>query len=88
LEQLNALLAEKNRRSRRIWKVVAITLNSIAAIIALLLILNLATSIKYNDISNIITEQKAQINEPAWLALLCFWPYISRSKAIPPISQV
>ncbi len=42
LEQLNALLAEKNRRSRRIWKVVAIILISIALITVLLILLNIA----------------------------------------------
>lgn len=43
LEQLNTLLAEKNRRSRRIWKVVAIILISIAVITVLLIILSIAT---------------------------------------------
>lgn len=42
LEQLNTLLAEKNRRSRRIWKVVKITLISIVAIIGLLIILSIS----------------------------------------------
>lgn len=40
LEQLNALLAERNRRSRCIWKVVTIVLISIAVIVVLLLILS------------------------------------------------
>ncbi len=42
LEQLNALLAEKNRRSRRIWKVVAIILISIAVITVLLIVLSIS----------------------------------------------
>ncbi|MFZ7103742.1 MAG: helix-turn-helix domain-containing protein [Peptococcaceae bacterium] len=43
LEQLNAVLAEKNRRSRRIWKVIAAALISIAVITVLLIILNLSS---------------------------------------------
>jgi putative transcriptional regulator len=43
LEQLNALLAEKNRRSRRIWKVVATILISIAVITVLLIVLSIST---------------------------------------------
>lgn len=43
LEQLNTLLAEKNRRSRRIWKVVAIILISIAVITVLLIVLSIST---------------------------------------------
>jgi putative transcriptional regulator len=43
LEQLNAQLAEKNRRSRRIWKVVAIILISIAVITLLLIVLGIET---------------------------------------------
>ncbi|HBM75440.1 MAG TPA: XRE family transcriptional regulator [Clostridiaceae bacterium] len=42
LEQLNAHLAEKNRRSRHIWKVVAIILISITVIILLLMVLGIA----------------------------------------------
>lgn len=63
LEQLNALLAEKNRRSRCIWKVVAITLISIAAVTVLLFIFNFSVTQKYfEDASTVITEQNAQIN--------------------------
>lgn len=51
LEQLNALLAEKNRRSRRIWKVVAIILISIAVITVLLIILNISTYQSYKSFS-------------------------------------
>lgn len=40
LGQLNILLAEKNRRSRRIWKAVAIILISIAVTIILLIVLS------------------------------------------------
>jgi putative transcriptional regulator len=43
LEQLNALLAEKNRRSRRIWKVVVIILISIAVMTVLLMTLSIST---------------------------------------------
>ncbi|HWQ76677.1 MAG TPA: helix-turn-helix domain-containing protein [Syntrophomonas sp.] len=42
LEQLNALLAERNKRSRRIWRVIAIILISIAVITVLLMILSFA----------------------------------------------
>lgn len=42
LEQLNILMAERNRRSRRIWRVVAIILISIVVIIVLLILLNFA----------------------------------------------
>ena len=44
LEQLNTLLAERNRRSRRIWKAVAITLISIATVMILLFILNFSVT--------------------------------------------
>jgi len=62
LEQLNALLAEKNRRSRRIWKVITITLASIAGIIVLWLILSLSVSRNYGD-APVTPGQKAQIKE-------------------------
>lgn len=39
LEQLNALLAEKNKRSRRIWRVVKIILITIAVMIVLLIVM-------------------------------------------------
>lgn len=65
LEQLNALLAEKNRRSRRIWKVVTITLISIAVITVLLFIFNFSVTQKYfEDTSSITTKQNTQIKEP------------------------
>lgn len=44
LEQLNVMLAEKNRRGRRIWKVIGIILISIAVIIILLIILSISIS--------------------------------------------
>lgn len=44
LEQLNALLAEKNRRSRYIWKAVTIILVSIATITLLLFIFNISAT--------------------------------------------
>jgi putative transcriptional regulator len=61
LEQLNALLAEKNRRSRRIWKVIAATLISIAVVTALLIVLFLAYTYTYGDAPSapIIIEQDA-----------------------------
>lgn len=63
LEQLNSLLAEKNRRSRRIWKTVKIILISFAVIILLLFILSLSTFQKLGESSTITTEQNAQITE-------------------------
>ncbi|MEL7624113.1 MAG: helix-turn-helix transcriptional regulator [Clostridiales bacterium] len=63
LEQLNSLLAEKNRRSRRIWKTVKIVLLSFAVIILLLLILNFSAFQKLGESSTVTTEQNAQITE-------------------------
>ena len=63
LEQLNALLAEKNRRSRRIWKVVAIILISITVITLLLIILSFAAFHSYST-GPVITEQTEQIIIP------------------------
>lgn len=63
LEQLNSLLAEKNRRSRRVWKTVKIILISFAVIILLLFILSLSTVQKLRESSTITTEQNAQITE-------------------------
>lgn len=60
LEQLNALLAERNRRSRRIWKVVKIILISLAVIIVLLFILNIFGYTMYSS-ENVITEQVEQV---------------------------
>ncbi|MDD4347368.1 MAG: helix-turn-helix domain-containing protein [Desulfitobacteriaceae bacterium] len=65
LEQLNALLAEKNRRSRRIWKAVAIILISFAVITVLLIILNISTYQSFSTSTNpVIIEQKEQIIIP------------------------
>lgn len=64
LEQLNALLAEKNKRSRRIWKAIVIILVSIAVFIVLLLMLTLSVSQNNGDASTVTTEQKAKIKEP------------------------
>jgi len=61
LEQLNALLAEKNRRSRRIWKAVTIILISIAAITLLMFIFNMSATQNNGEVSTVITEQNAQI---------------------------
>ncbi|BBI33474.1 helix-turn-helix domain-containing protein [Cohnella abietis] len=63
LEQLNALLAEKNRRSRRIWKTIVIILVSLAVIVVLLLILSIAVFQNYGDVPTLTTKQKAYINE-------------------------
>ncbi|NLN47730.1 MAG: helix-turn-helix domain-containing protein [Clostridiales bacterium] len=63
LEQLNALLAEKNKRSRRIWKAVTIILISIVAITVLLFIFNFSVTQKFFESgkSTVITKQNAQI---------------------------
>lgn len=42
LEQLNTLLAEKNRRSRRIWKTILIVALSVIAISILLMVFSMA----------------------------------------------
>lgn len=60
LEQLNTLLAERNRRSRRIWKVIAIILISIAVIILLLMILSFAAFYSFSS-DPVITTQVKQI---------------------------
>lgn len=44
LEQLNSMLAEKNRRSRRIWNVIVTILISIVGISILVMILRMLTS--------------------------------------------
>lgn len=64
LEQLNALLAEKNRRSRRIWRTTGIVLASIAALFGLWLVLSLSVSQHDGETSAFITEQ-AKMKEPA-----------------------
>lgn len=61
LEQLNILLAEKNRRSRRIWKVVAIILISIAVMTILLIIFSIAGLL---SLAPVITGQTEQIIIP------------------------
>lgn len=67
LEQLNALLAERNRRSRRIWKAVAITLISIAVIIVLSFVLLLAvrSQVSQNSLDTplVSVEENVQIKE-------------------------
>lgn len=63
LEQLNILLAEKNRRSRRIWKVVAIILISIAVMTILLIILSFVGLHSFTT-DTVITEQTEQIIIP------------------------
>ncbi len=63
LEQLNVLLAERNRRSRRIWKVIAVILISIAAITILLMILSFA-AFQIFTTGPAITTQTKQIMIP------------------------
>lgn len=65
LEQLNALLAEKNKRGRRIWRAVTIILISIVVIV-LLFLFNFSVTQKFfgSGTSTVITEQNAQIKEP------------------------
>ncbi len=63
LEQLNMLLAEKNRRSRRIWKVVAIILISIAVMTILLIILSFVSLHSFTT-DHAITEQTEKIIIP------------------------
>lgn len=64
LEQLNAQLAVKNRRNRRIWKAVwkavAITFISIA-VITVLLILYITPFQKYKEGPTSVIEQNSQI---------------------------
>jgi putative transcriptional regulator len=60
LEQLNALLAERNRRSRRIWKVVAIILIA-AAVITILLITVVLLANNNLSVDPAVTEQTEQI---------------------------
>ncbi len=66
LEQLNMLLAERNRRSRRIWKVVKITLISIATIIGLLFILSISAFRLYTTNAGSIEQSETveEYNEP------------------------
>lgn len=49
LEQLNVLLAERNRRNHRIWKAVAIALISVGIIIMLSMTMFLAVRIQLSD---------------------------------------
>jgi putative transcriptional regulator len=60
LEQLNALLAERNRRSSRIWKVVAIILIA-AAVITILLITVVLLANNNLSVDPAVTEQTEQI---------------------------
>ena len=64
LEQLNAQLAVKNRRNRRIWKAVAITFISIAVITVFLIIFSLTVFQKYyKEGPTSVIEQNSQIKE-------------------------
>ena|SRR5690554_355857 len=62
LEQLNTLLAERNRRSRRIWKAVKITLISIVVITGLLILLNILAYTLYT-VNTDSLEQPETIEE-------------------------
>src|SRR5690554_2047469 len=62
LEQLNTLIAERNRRSRRIWKVVKIILISIAMITCLMIILSFSAFKLYSTNPDSI-EQSETIEE-------------------------
>lgn len=61
LEQMNALLAEKNRRSRRIWKVVKIILISIVVVTALLIILNISTYQSFSPVPTVVEQKERMI---------------------------
>ncbi len=61
LEQLNALLAERNRRSRRIWKAVAIVLMSFFVITVLLFLSLRMTLTSYESSNAIIIKQNEQM---------------------------
>jgi putative transcriptional regulator len=67
LEQLNVLLAERNRRSRRLWKTVAIALFSIVVVIVLSMTLFLAVRIEFSedsfDAPPVSIEKNVQIKE-------------------------
>jgi putative transcriptional regulator len=64
LEQLNALLAERNRRSRRIWKTVAIILISMAALTVLLIIVSIIGYHSYSGSPAFTTEETEQTVVP------------------------
>jgi len=58
LEQLNALLAEKNRRSRRVWRTIAVVLFSFFVVSVLLVVIGLVSYSFKTDVSidDITTE--------------------------------
>jgi putative transcriptional regulator len=58
LEQLNAILAEKNRRSRRIWKAVKITLIALLSL-AVISVLFMVSGI--STFNNVIGEETSTI---------------------------
>lgn len=60
LEQLNALLAERNRRSRRIWRVVKIILISLAVITILHNIIALVGFGMYSTVTTHHTEHQTE----------------------------
>lgn len=57
LEQLNALLAERNRRSRRIWKIVGIVLISMAVMTILFFILSIVAFGMFTVTDSVITTE-------------------------------
>jgi putative transcriptional regulator len=61
LEQLNALLAEKNRRNQRIWKTVSLTLVSIVLIMALFITIFVAVRVQvsqnYGKVSSVFVKE-------------------------------
>src|SRR5690554_3074043 len=63
LEQLNLLLAERNRRSRRIWKIVGIVFVSLVGMTILTVMVGLYSfgAYTYTDSSVIIKEQSIQV---------------------------
>lgn len=63
LEQLNAMLAERNKRSRRIWKIIAIILISSFILTALLILFSI---VSYNGITTgpAINTENAIITNP------------------------
>lgn len=63
LEQLNSLLAERNRRNRRIWKGIVIVLISILVITLLLIVLSIPVY-KSFTVGPATSEQVEQIINP------------------------
>ncbi|HOA91266.1 MAG: helix-turn-helix domain-containing protein [Bacillota bacterium] len=64
LEQLNLILAERNRRSRMIWKVVGVTLISIAVLTVLGIITALIGLVAYTTVQSTTAEKTEVLVEP------------------------